>query len=61
MKAKDAAGDWANVGPCELQILLAELGVKLTLEEAEILRQLLVTAESPETAWELLAVVSKAA
>lgn len=58
---EETAGEWDDLAPQELQALLSELGVKMTLEEADILRQLLATAEDAETALELLAVVSKAA
>jgi hypothetical protein len=61
MAPEELAGEWDDLAPEELQSLLAELGVQMTLEETEVLRQLLATAEDAETALELLAVVSKAA
>jgi hypothetical protein len=61
MENQELAGEWDDLAPEELQALLVELGVQMTLEEAEVLRQLLATTEDAETALELLAVVSKAA
>lgn len=61
MQSHDVPGEWDDLPIEELQSLLADLGVTMNLEEADILRQLLMTAEDAASAMELLAVVSKAA
>ena len=61
MQLQDDFSEWADLPPEELQSLLMELGVPMTLEEADVLRQLLVSADDAETALELLAVLTKAA
>ncbi len=61
MPTDEEPNDWADLAAEELQLLLAELGVRITADEAENLRLLLCEASDAESALELLSHLSKAA